>query len=378
MIEDTTPEIYRDLGIKRVINTLGTATIMGGSVISPGVQAAMEQANGAFASMHQVLEKAGEAIADALGVEAAFVTSGCFAALALSSAAIMAGTDRESIARLPDTTGLKNEFLIQSRMRYEYDRCVSVVGGRLIEVGDDQGTTANQMDEAIGSGTAGILYVAHLEGTDGTLSLSEVIGIAKERNVSVLVDAAYQVYPLDRMTGLAQSGADSVCFSAKYMGGPNSVGFLCGRKEFVEAASLHGFTSFELEQNRAFGRGYKVDRQEVVALVVVLREWFALDHQERNRVQEQRFQVIAEALGDLPNVRVEQGWHDRLPWMVLKVILDQAALGKTAAQVADQLRESDPSIWLRVEGDTIPLAVNTLAEGEEHLVARMLREALKR
>ena len=376
MAEDTTPEIYRDLGIKRVINTLGTATIMGGSVISPGVQAAMEQANGTFASMHQVVGKAGEAIADALGVEAAFVTSGCFAALALSSAAIMAGTDRESIARLPDATGLKNEFLIQNRMRYEYDRCVSVAGARLIEVGDDQGTTANQMDEAIGPGTAGILYVAHLEGTEGTLSLSEVIGIAKERDVSVLVDAAYQVYPLDRMIGLARSGADSVCFSAKYMGGPNSVGFLCGRKELVEAASLHGFTSFELEQNRAFGRGYKVDRQEAVALVVALREWFALDHQERNRVQEQRFQVIAEALGDLPDVRMEQGWHDRLPWMVLKVILDQAALGKTAAQVADKLRESDPSIWLRVEGDTIPLAVNTLAEGEEHLVARMLREAL--
>lgn len=377
MAEDTTPEIYRDLGIRRVINTLGAATLMGGSVISPGVQAAMGQANGAFASMHQVIEKAGEAIADTLGVEAAFVTSGCFAALALSSAAIMAGTDRESIANLPDTTGLKNEFLIQSRMRYEYDRCVSVAGGRLVEVGDDQGTTANQLDEAIGPGTAGILYVAHLEGTEGTLSLSEVIDIAKERNVSVLVDAAYQVYPLDRMIGLAQSGADSVCFSAKYMGGPNSVGFLCGRKEFVEAAALHGFTSFELEQNRAFGRGYKVDRQEVVALVVVLREWFALDHQERNRVQEQRFQVIAEVLGDLPNVRVEQGWHDRLPWMVLKVILDQAALGKTAAQVADKLRESDPSVWLRVEGDTIPLAVNTLAEGEDRLVARMLREALR-
>ncbi|MFQ5872592.1 MAG: aminotransferase class V-fold PLP-dependent enzyme [Dehalococcoidia bacterium] len=373
----TNPDILGELGVKRVINALGSATVLGGSVLQPRIQEAMEEANRTFVSMEELLEKAGRSIADLLGVEAAFVTSGCFAALALSAAAIMTGSDQETRARLPDTTGLSNQFLIQSRMRYHYDRCVTVPGGRLREVGNERGTTADQLAAAIGPSTAGILYPAHLEGTEGTLPLADVVAIARDRNIPVLVDAAYQVYPLERMKGVVQSGADSVCFSAKYMGGPNSAGFLCGKKPLVEAAALNAFIAYEMEDNNCFGRGFKVDRQEVVATVVVLREWFKLDHRERLRVQEMRFQVIVEALGGLPHVQTEQVWEKTLPWMTLNITLDENALGKTAAGVEQALRSGDPAIWLRADGNTLHMASHTLNPGEEHIVAERLREALR-
>ena len=284
MNQDTSLDIYRELGVTRVINAQGTATVLGGSILSPKILAAAEQANQTFVSMQELLEKAGQAVAFRLGVEGAYLTSGCFAALTLSCAGIMTGADRARIGQLPDTTGMKNEFLIQKQMRYQYDRCVTVAGGRLVEVGDYEETTATQFAEAIGPKTAGILYPAHLEGTEGTLPLREVVSIARDNGIAILVDAAFQVYPLERMTGIAGT-ADLVCFSAKYMGGPNSVGFVCGRKPWVETAALHGFIAYE-EDSRSLGRGYKLDRQEVVAAVVAIQEWFVMDHRERFRAQE--------------------------------------------------------------------------------------------
>jgi len=158
-----TPEVYKELGVKRIINAVGSATLLGGSTLPGKVQAVMEEANECFVDMEELLEKSGKAVAELLGAEAALVTSGCFAALVLGAAAIMTGKDEEKIARLPDTTGMRNEFLIQKAMRYHYDRCVSVAGGKLVEVGDEHGATAEQLAAAIGPATAGILYLAHAE-----------------------------------------------------------------------------------------------------------------------------------------------------------------------------------------------------------------------
>jgi L-seryl-tRNA(Ser) seleniumtransferase len=368
-----TPDVYRELGVKRVVNAMGHVTMLGGSILSPKVKAAMEEANGVFVSMGELLEGAGRAIADVLGAEAAFVAPGCFASLVLGASGIMTGTDRERISMLPDTTGMKNEFLIQIRMRYHYDRCVAVPGGRLKAVGDAHGTTVAQLAAALGPRTAGILYPAHMEGTEGTLSLDEVLTITRQKGVAVLVDAAWQVYPLERMTSLARK-SDLACFSAKYMGGPQSAGFLCGRKALVEAAGLHGFIAYETEDNSCFGRGYKIDRQEVVATAVALREWFALDHGERLRIQEQRIGVIAEALKGLSHLRTEdvRQWS---PWRHLRVILDEE-LGVTAAEVEEALRTGEPSIRVRLENNSLILSAHTLNEGEESMVAQRLREAL--
>ena len=369
-------DIYQELGIRRIVNAVGTATVVGGTVLSPRVQSAMDQASQSFASMDEVVTRAGEAIASDLGAESAFVTAGCFAALALSAAAAMTGPDPNLIAQLPDTTGLRDQFLIQNRHRYHYDRSIQVPGGKLVEVGDENGVTRSQFEEAIGPRTVGVLYPAHMDGMEGALSLSEVISIARSRDITVIVDAAFQVYPVQRMKDIANCGADSICFSLKYMGGPNSVGFMVGKKELVDAARLHGFTAFELEDNRAFGRGYKVDRGETVAAVAAMREWFTLDHDERIRDQERRFQVLVELLGEIPNVTLQQGWFGQIPWMQLRVILDEQALGMTVDQAADSLKALEPSIWTRPDGDALSVAVITLNPGEEQLVAQGLRQVL--
>lgn len=371
-----TARVYEELGVRRVINAAGSMTVLGGSMLSPRVLAAMEEANAYFVDMEELLEKSGQAIARILGAEAALVTSGCYAALVLGAAGIMTGKDPSRIARLPDTTGMKNIFLIQKRMRYHYDRCVTVAGGRLVEVGNEQGTTAQQLEEAIGPQTAGILYLARLEGTEGTLSIPQVVDIARSRGVALLVDAAAEVYPLERMRWLPQSGADLVCFGAKYFGSTHSSGILCGKKEAVEAAALNNFIAYETRDNRSLGRGYKVDRQEVVATVVALQEWFSINHEERFALQEQRIQTFIKALEGIPHITLQRLWERQGPWLRLQVTLDEPALGKTALAVQQALRQGNPSIRLRAEANRLLIAVHTLREGEDHIAAQRLREAL--
>ncbi len=84
--KETTPmpetdDIYTRLEIQPVINATGHVTILGGSVLSPAVQAAMAAANRSFAAMQEVHNHTGSLIAGMLGVENAVVTSGCCAAL---------------------------------------------------------------------------------------------------------------------------------------------------------------------------------------------------------------------------------------------------------------------------------------------------------
>ncbi len=369
-------DVYGDLGIRRIINARGNVTVLGGSIISPGVRAAMDEANARYVDMAELLERSGRTVARLLGAEAALVTSGCFAALVLGAAAIMTGRDPARIARLPDVTGLRREFLIQRPMRYRYDRAVTVPGGVLLEVGDERGTTAAQLTAVIGPQTAGVLYLAREEGAPGTLSIPDVVRIARARGVAVLVDAASEVYPLERMTWLAgQSGADLVCFGAKYFGSVQSAGILCGRADLVEAAQTNGFIGYETYENRAIGRGYKVDRQEIAATVAALREWFNADHQARFALQERRIRIVAAALEGLSHVTVEPTWPRQGPWMQLRVSLAPDA-GITVAAAEQRLREGTPSVWVRLDGDVINVVVHTLMDGEDAIVGERMREVL--
>ncbi|MBI2940478.1 MAG: hypothetical protein HYY04_08580 [Chloroflexi bacterium] len=375
MASVTQSNVYAELGVRPVVNARGHNTFLGGSRLSPRVLVAMEEANRHFCSMAELQEKSGQAIAEILGCEAALVTPGAAAALALGTAACITGADGARIEQIPDLTGLKNAVLIQRRHRYKYDRCVTIVGPKLVEVGDTAGTSAEQLAAALGPLVANVLFPAHLDGVPGSVSLAEVVTLARRAGVPTLVDAAGQVYPLDRFTGWARTGADLVCFGAKYFGAPNSTGILCGRRDLVEAAAAQTFVSFETTPYRTFGRPLKVDRQEVIAVVVALREWMSMDHDARLRGYDQKVRVMAGYLEGLPRVSIsvlpEYG-----PATRLRVELDSASSGKALGAVIEGLRTGDPSIWVSNDDRALLLSPATLSDGEEHVVGERLRRLL--
>jgi D-glucosaminate-6-phosphate ammonia-lyase len=373
----TAPSVYEELGVTPLINACGHKTVLGGSTPSPAVKAAMERADAWYVDMPELLERAGRAVAGLLGAEAATITPGCAAAMALGAAACVAGDDPDLIARLPHTGGLKDQVVIQAGQRYHYEHVVTIVGTTLVAAGDDNGTSAAQLAATLSPRTAAVLYPAHMEGVAGALSLADTLEVAHDKGVPVLVDAAGQVYPLERFTGYARMGADLVCFGAKYLGAPHSSGILCGRRDLVAAAARQGFIGFETSsRGRAFGRPFKLDRQEIVAVVAALQEWMSTDHAARLAGYEARLGAIARAVEGAPGVAWDLvrgvGANPRL----LRIRLDPATARLDAARATAALRTGRPAIAVGGETGALLVHPGTLAPGQEAIVAARLRELL--
>ena len=364
--------VYTRLGARPVINAGGNTTVWGGSTPSPVVMKAMEDAGKSFVEMEELLEASGARIADLLGAEAAYAAAGCYAALVLSTAACITGNDPEKAAQLPDMTGLKSEVVLQQRQRYSYDRAYTVPGSKLVLAGDDDGTTADQLERAIGPDTAAVAFLVKADRDDSVVGLEETVDIAHARGVPVIADAAAQIYPIDYLRRNAQS-ADLVCFGGKYMGAPHSIGFVCGKKEMIQAVTAHGFIG-----PRPFGRGMKADRQEIVGLVTALEEWVKTDHEERLVRYGVRFSAIERAVQGVSGVKETRVVPtNNFVGLMLHLALDTDKLGKTATDVFNELLDTTPRIRLAVEGeDTLTVNVHTLNEGEEHIIADRLRDLL--
>ena len=377
MSDTDSATIYEELGVTPVINARGNQTVLGGSMFAPAVQAAMDAANRYFVDMGALQERGGELIAELVGCEAALVTPGCAAALALGTAACVAGDDEEKMARLPDTAGMKRNVLIQAGQRYHYERATTIVGTRLVEVGDANGTSAAQLAAAMDDETAVVLVPAHLDGHGGTLPLTEVVAIAHEHDVPVLVDAASQIYPVERLRSWTAMGADLVGFGAKYFGGGNSAGLLCGRKDLVASAATQSFIGFELgpARGRVFGRPLKLDRQEITGTVVAVREWVTMDHEVRIQQVQRRLDALVSDLGTVAAAQTSVHVGARFGAPALCIQIDPAS-GHTGASVRAALAAGNPSIVVGGADDELDLNLGTIADGDVAVIAARLREIL--
>src|SRR6266404_9584437 len=99
--------------VRRVVNALGTSTIVGASVAPPEVIAAAAEALATNCEIDELQSAACRGIAKATGAEAGCVTSSASSGIAIATAACMTGADLSKIVRLPDTDGLANEVILQ-------------------------------------------------------------------------------------------------------------------------------------------------------------------------------------------------------------------------------------------------------------------------
>ena len=373
--------VYKELGAQPVINATGSVTLLGGSTPVPEVKEAMERAGDAYIPLMELEEKAGQAIARMADVPAAYVTSGAGSALTLATAAVMAGVDDDRVQQLPDTTGMKNEILIQKRQRYWYDRCLELAGAKLVDFGSDEETTAQDLEDAIGPNTAAVHYYAVEQSPDPkALSLEKTIEIAHERGVKVTVDAAGQIYPLENFGKYVRMGADFQCVAAKYMGASQSTGLALGTEEFIHALSLQSFVGYEGRRIRGVGRPQKVDRQEMVGVVAAVKRWTTMNHEERLAIAEQKCLAIMAPLKGIAGVTTELNTNiiGHQPFGV-NLHMDSAVTGMSAQDVVDKLKAGDPPIWTRVrEGeDFIAIHAFGLYDGEEQTVGERIAELFK-
>jgi L-seryl-tRNA(Ser) seleniumtransferase len=274
--------------------------------------------------------------------------------------------------RLPFTEGMRNEVIIQRGLRVKYDRALTVAGAKIVEVGTEAGTKAGDIEEAINERTAAIHFLA--PGKENFVPLSEVLRIAGRHDVPVIVDAAGQVLPVEKMRNYLSVGSDLVCFGAKYFDGPNSAGILCGRRDLVESAKLQTFICFESRGIRTLGRGMKLDRQEIVATVVALQRWMTMDHEARLKRQHEKVKRLADELNRVPGIKAELAGERLGIATSLHVKLDSKTFGMTPKEAVKALKNMDPEVWVGLKDETIIINADTLVEGDEEIILRSFKQ----
>ncbi len=356
--------VYDALGVRRVVNACGIYTDLGGSVLGREAWAAATEANATWAAMDELLDATGARIASLCGAEAARVVPGASAGIALAIAACIARGDGAIAEALPHTDAV---VLMQRGHEYKYARCVALAGARLRWVDD--------IASSLGTGPAAILHPAHLDGALGTLPAERLAPLARAAGVPLVVDAAFQSFPLSELARWSTAG-DVACFSAKYFWGPSAAGFVAGLTGAVADVAALDFTGYESGRWRTFGRAFKLDRAAVVATLAALEAWTLLDHDARLAGYAELADTLAERFSALPGARVE----------LKRFTLDEelvdgpvnAVLVHGAAALEASLASGDPSIRAMVAGDGLVLCTEALGSSELDELVEGLTNAWQR
>jgi L-seryl-tRNA(Ser) seleniumtransferase len=375
------PAIYQRLGIRPVIHGSGTTTRYGGSMLRPEVLETMRQASQSLVNLDELNEAAGAAIARMLGAEAAFVSAGASSGLILQAAACIAGTDPAKITRLPDSAGMRNEIVIQRAHRFAYDQAYRVAGGVLVEIGLARRTQPFELEAAITERTAAVAHlISPFTSPPGVLTLEQVVVIAHQRNVPVIVDAASMLPPRENLTRFLRLGADLVSFSGgKGIRGPQSTGILAGRRDLIRAVTANA------SPNQALARAAKTSKEEICGLVTALELFMAEDEKAEMKRYTEVCTTIVEALGEIPGLRivVEQDPVNRvIPHAVVYFTPDWVGPSGHAIQMA--LAKGEPHIYVQQGAhqggyfDEVAIDPINLQPGDAEIVAARLREELTR
>ena len=279
-------EIYRQLGVRPLINAAGTYTVLTGSVMPERARRAMEAASRSFVHLQDLQKAVGERIAKLLGVESAMVTSGAACSIMLATAACITGSDTEKIRRVPDLTGMKSEVVVPRAHRNGFDHAARNVGVSLIEV-----DTLDELHRAIGPKTA-MLYFTNIFEHKGQIKRAEFIAAGRQAGSPVFNDAAAELPPATNLSSIVREGFDLVGFSGgKGLRGPQSSGLLVGRKDLIQAAVLNNNPHEE-----AIGRPCKVGKEEMMGLLAAVEEYVQRDHEADIRLWRGFMESIAKDL----------------------------------------------------------------------------------
>lgn len=321
--------VYTRLGVRPLINGRGTWTYLSGSLQLADVRKASDAASHFFVDMFELQAAAGRHLAKLSGAESGIVTSGSAGAMALATAACMAGTDPEKIWQLPDTTGMKDEVVMMGG-RSPFDSALRLPGARLV--------VAHTLDDLPGRLTPQTVLVYTTWRDD---RLERLLSITQPAGVPLLLDDAAGIPPFDNFTRYAKLGVDLYCFSGgKGLCGPQSAGVLLGRKALIDAAMANN-NPWE----GAIGRPLKVGKEEIMGMLAAIEYWSHTDLTALNKEWQRRVERIKKLVDTVPGVTTDISVpEDGNSYPTLTVTWDEEKFGLTIAQCDEQLRAGEPRI----------------------------------
>ena len=362
-----TRDYFKELGLRTFINAAGTYTSMTGCLMPKEVSDAIVYGTSDYVNLDDLQDKVGERIAELVECEYATVTSGCFGAMSIAMAGVLCGNDASKVKQLPNTEGWANEVIIQEGHQIGYSQPLTNVGAKIITV-----KTAKEMKAAISDKTA-MLWYLNANTENGEVKWEEFLAIAKKYNIPTMIDCAADVPPVENLFRFTKMGFDMVTFSGgKGLRGPQSAGLLLGKRKYVEAARMH-----TPPRGETIGRGMKVNKEEVLGMLVALELYLGKDHDAEWKMWEYQIQLISDAALSVNGVETEihvppHANHVpslRISWNEKKVKISPPDFRK-------ELMEGHPSIQTVGGSDSVGITTWMMQPGQERIVAKRVKEIL--
>jgi L-seryl-tRNA(Ser) seleniumtransferase len=339
MADDFSPthnaDPYLALGVRPFINCCSVRTVHGGSLMLPQVRQAVAAASRQFVNLDELMEAAGARLAELTGAEWGIVTCGSAAAVALGTAACVAGNDPVKMLRLPFTDGMPNRVVMVRNQRFAYDQAIRMIGTRIVEI-----DTHAELEAALAEPVAMIAALGTHE-AQSRVRLEDLVAAARPRGIPILVDAASE--HLQRPSPWLARGADLVVYSGgKFLRGPQTSGLLLGRKALVQAAWRNA------SPHQALGRPMKVSKEDVIGVLAAVEHWFEQREETAERARWQAdCEMIARAVARVKGVSSEvlsPAGVVAVP--ALRVQWDRAQIALDGLALRQALLEGTPRIML--------------------------------
>jgi uncharacterized pyridoxal phosphate-dependent enzyme len=368
-----TDNLFTRVGVRPILNARGTYTILSGSRSLPEVKQAMFEASHYYVQMDEMMEGVGKELARLNGSESAMVTNGCEAAIILATIACIAGSNVEKCQALPYVKA-KDQVIIPKHSRNPYDVGVRVVGAEVIEV-----ETPDELRAKISPRTAMIYVMSDPQEAKSVLPIPTIIGIAREKNIPVFVDAAAE--ELMSPNVYMQQGASFVGYSGgKCLRGPQSSGLLLGKADLIKAAW------FQASPHHNYGRALKCSKEETMGLLAAVRQWYKRDHDGEQRMWRGWMQSVEARLKPIKGLQFEylepQGLSNRATR--LRIRWDAAQVGITGTELEKRLNDGTPRIMTEPAtgrrpdqmASSITLMPYMMDAGDERVLADALYKVL--
>lgn len=355
-----------------VVNAVGTVTVLGGSRLSATGRSYMTQFSDRYFDIAELEERVAQVAAEVFGVEAACVTSGAAAGLAIATAGCITRGAIGRLRQLPDTTGMPSEVAILKSHRILYDVGVRIAGGRFHEVGVTAAALPEEFAAALSEATAMVLYVDECKDMRGSIPLGTVVELASDARVPVIVDAAAEMPPFSRPADLLAAGADAVVISGgKELRGPQASGLILGNRETISWCRANNFPRYGI------GRCMKFDRETLFGLLGALEDLGEQDEAAAARAWDSLADDLLARIGQIPGYRTSRGYvrgPGVQPTSTPRVFVRSDSLG--ADELAERLLTAPVPVYARAEDDVLILNTQSLRPQDLKTIAAALESVI--
>lgn len=366
--------VYQDMGLKRVVNASGRVTVLGVSTFSDRVARAAVAGGQSYVVIEDLMTRAGELISQHTGAEASCVTSCASAAIALTTAALVTKGRYTDMMRLPDSTGLANQIVLQKGHSINYGAPMATMirlgGGVPVEVGQANEVHPEDIEEAINDQTVALLYVkSHHCVQKGMVSIEVMRDIAHAHGLPFMMDCAAE----EDFRKYIALGADVVTYSGAKALEATTSGFVTGRADIIRNVQ---------KQYVGIGRAMKVGKEQIVGLLEALDQYDERDREAEVAANVAKVDWLVDAVNAIPGLKAQkiQDEAGRAIFRCRVTFDGPAPEGLTMEKVNDELRAGDPIVWARTEFlnlGKIDFDPRPMGDGDKELIAARLREIME-